>query len=186
MCIRDRGWDLPQSLISSLSSMESATQTQAISLLTQLSKAEESKRPALKEQLESLGIAVDDSLIAGLNKNQKNVESKSEDVGEAVDEHTAKGIQDNEDIVDDASEAAANSAIDAMNSVIEKTKLSAPGMSTPDWTAEAASGLKGMQEYLYNNPLTVKVNQVTGSIAEHAAGGIFNVPQDVYKRQVPM
>ena len=170
------GWDLPQSLISSLSSMESATQTQAISLLTQLSKAEESKRPALKEQLESLGIAVDDSLIAGLNKNQKNVESKSEDVGEAVDEHTAKGIQDNEDIVDDASEAAANSAIDAMNSVIEKTKLSAPGMSTPDWTAEAASGLKGMQEYLYNNPLTVKVNQVTGSIAEHAAGGIFNVP----------
>lgn len=115
-----------------------------------------------------------------LSDEQPTLESQAKDTGEALGDSLALGIENTESSVDLSAVEVASSAADEMQKTLDGLMLNPPGMATPNWTTEAAEGRWGMQDYLNNHPLSVRVNQVAGSrvgVAAYATGGIVDRAQ---------
>lgn len=130
----------------------------------------------VEEASSSLGKAGEQALSG----TQPNIEAQATETGTAMGESLASGIESTEEEVDDSAATVARSVGDAMQDTVDGIVLDPPEMATPDWTSAAAQGRSGMQSYLNNNPLTVRVNQVTGSRVNYnayAEGGIVDKPE---------
>ena len=132
------------------------------------------------EQAGNVGEASSGLVEAGeqaFDEAEPGLVSQATETGTATGESFASGIESTEEEVDDSAATVARSAGDAMQDTVDGIVLDPPEMATPDWTSAAAQGRSGMQSYLNNNPLTVRVNQVTGSRVNYnayAEGGIVD------------
>lgn len=135
------------------------------------------------EQAGSVGEASSGLVEAGeqaFDEAEPGLVSQATETGTATGESFASGIESTEEEVDDSAATVARSVGDAMQDTVDGIVLDPPEMATPDWTSAAAQGRSGMQSYLNNNPLTVRVNQVTGSRVNYnayAEGGIVDKPE---------
>lgn len=130
----------------------------------------------VEEASSSLGKAGEQALSG----TQPDIEAQATETGIAMGESLASGIESTEEEVNASAAALAESAVKAMQDTVDSIVMNSPEMSTPDWTSAAARGRSSMQSYLNNNPLTVRVNQVTGSRVNYnayAAGGIVDKPE---------
>ncbi len=152
--------------------VESAVKTKADTIPQNVSDTIDSGTEEISESTSGAMNAVIDTMDSAM----PDVEKTATDVGTMVDTATAEAIDNNKYLVERSAKEVAKSAAEEMQLTLNGITLDPPGMSTPDWTAEAESGLKGMQEYLNKKSLTVTVDQVVGTTVGHAAGGIFNVP----------
>lgn len=128
------------------------------------------------DTVEAATVALVGAGKAGIESALPGAEKTAESGGKKVGEEFAEGIDSTEPEVDKSASDLAKSATLEMQTAIDEVTLSPPAMSTPDWTDAARDGRAGMQEYLNNNALSVRVNTSSGAIGEHATGGIFSTP----------
>ena len=112
----------------------------------------------------------------GIEAALPEAEKTATEGGKGIGEDLADGIESTETQVDASAADLARSAAQEMQLTINGISLDPPTMKTPDWTPIAELGRTLMQNYLNNNPLSVTVNPSPGSVAYHAAGGIFTTP----------
>lgn len=179
--LSEHGVEASQALIDSLAIQAPNTRAKAIELLEQLKDAEADQRPLIVGQLFDLGIAVDDSLGAGIVDNLGLVDSETQGMIDVIDTTTQKTIAT---ITPEFAERLRQMGItgfDAMDTEMTKSDLSAPGIEelSPE---DANEWGKKTHTKLQNaiNHVAVGVDAVikiaNAALPGHADGGIFYTP----------
>ena len=153
------GMELPTAMNNSIAALAPSAQAQAINLLMQFQYGEAAQRPAVLQQLQDLGVQVDNSWAQGIDSN----------VGTITNSSTSAGEQ----------------GYNAMNTAISKNNLNAPNVNAVSNAAsEAESAWQTMNSILSGRSISVAirgvVESVTGQISGSHANGLSYVPYNGY------
>lgn len=173
------GYSVGDDLAASIASKSPDVQFQAIGLLNQLPTAAGSQRETILSQLSGLGIEFGDSLSQGIGNSSGSINTSTAEMIDSMGTAAEQRISYISSGFDAAMKELGAGGVAAMEDTVSSSKISAPGMTSPDWTDEARSGRSGMQSYLNDHPLSVTVNVKQGSVESirgYAYGGIATEP----------
>ena len=153
------GMELPTAMNNSIAALAPSAQQQAINLLMQFQYGEAAQRPAVLQQLQDLGVQVDNSWAQGIDSN----------VGTITNSSTSAGEQ----------------GYNAMNKAISKNNLNAPDVdAVSNAASEAESAWQTMNSILSGRSISVAikgvVKSITGAISGSHANGLDYVPYNGY------